>query len=78
MKDLNERIEISYPLGLIEELKNIPNNQVMASSVLVNNDETGGILIACPNQDIEHFKIRSSPPPEPTLKFRMLNYKKQI
>ena len=73
----NEKIDISYPLNLIENLKKLPSNHVFPCSVLVNNEEIGGIFIACSSQDIKYFNILSSSPPEPPLKFRMLDYKKQ-
>ena len=71
-------IDISYPLGLIKNRKNVPLNHVAPCSVLLNNEEIGGIFIACASQDIEYFQILPSKPPEPLLKYRMLNFEKQI
>lgn len=78
MNYTNEKINISYPLNLIENLKNIPQNNVTPCSVLINNDEIGGIFIACSSQDKKYFNILPSSPPEPLLKFRMLDFKKRI
>ena len=71
-------IEISYPFELIDNRNNIPSNHVSPCSVLLNNEEIGGIFIACPSQDIEYFRILQPIPPEPPLKFRMLNFENRI
>ena len=73
MKNLDQGIEISYPLGLIENLEKIPESHALPCSVLVNNVETGSLLIACSNQDINHYNLGSSPPPETATNYRMLN-----
>lgn len=71
-------IEISYPFELIDNRNNIPSNHVSPCSVLLNNEEIGGIFIACPSQDIEYFRILPSIHPEPPLKFRTLNFENRI
>ena len=71
-------IEISYPFELIDNRNNIPTNHVSPCSVLLNNEEIGGIFIACPSQDIEYFRILPSIHPEPPLKFRTLNFENRI
>jgi hypothetical protein len=74
----NNKIDISYPLELIEKRDSFPQNHAIPCSVLVDNKEIGGIFIVCPSQEIKYFKILPSPPPEPPLKFRMLDYKQRI
>jgi hypothetical protein len=69
----NNKIDISYPLELIEKRNSFPPNHVIPCSVLVDNKKIGGIFIVCPSQEIKYFKIVPLPPPEPPLKFRMLN-----
>lgn len=78
MKYKENKIEISYPLELIRNRNKFPQQHVLPCSVLVDNEEIGGIFIVCPTEDIKYFKINSSSPPEPPLKFRMLDYKKRI
>jgi len=72
------KIDISYPLELIENRNSFPQKHVIPCSVLVDNEEIGGIFIVCPSQEIKYFKILPSSPPEPPLKFRMLDYKRRI
>lgn len=74
----NNKMDISYPLELIEKRNSFPPNHVLPCSVLVNNKEVGGIFIVCSSQEIRYFKITPFPPPEPLLKFRMLDYKQRI
>lgn len=74
----NNRIDISYPFELIENRNSFPPNRAIPCSVLVDNKEVGGIFIVCPSQEIKYFNIIPSSPPEPPLKFRMLDYKKRI
>ena len=78
MKHKKEGFDISYPLGLIKNRKNVPINHVASCSVLIDNEEIGGIFIACASQDIEYFQILPSQPAEPLLKYRMLNFEKRI
>ena len=78
MKYIKGGIDISYPLGLIENRKNVPLNHVAPCSVLLDNEEIGGIFIACASQDIEYFQILPSRPSEPPIKFRILNFEKRI
>ncbi len=74
----NNKIDISYPLELIENRDIFPLNHVIPCSVIVDNKEVGGIFIVCSSKDIKYFKIVPLPPPSPPLKFRMLDYKKRI
>lgn len=74
----NNKINISYPLELIENRNNFPPNHVIPCSVLIDDKEIGGIFIACSSQEMKYFNIIPSSPPEPPLKFRMLDYQKQI
>ncbi len=81
MKYKKGGFDVSYTLGLIENRKNVPLNHVAPCSVLIDNEEIGGIFIACPSQDIEYFQIlpsQPSRPSEPPIKFRMLNFEKRI
>ncbi len=71
------KIDISYPLELIKNRNSFPQKYVIPYSVLVDNEEVGGLFIVCPSQELKYFEI-VPPPPEPPLKFRMLNYKKRI
>lgn len=64
-----ETTDISYPFELIDNRNSIPSNHVSPCSVLLNNEEVGGIFIACPAQDIEYFQIIPSVPSDPPLKF---------
>jgi len=72
------KIDISYPFELIKNRNSFPEKHVIPCSVLVDNEEIGGIFIVCPSQELKYFKIIPSSPPEPPLKFRMLDYKKRI
>jgi len=74
----NNRIDISYPFELIENRNSYKPNSAIPCSVLIDNKEVGGIFIVCLTQEIKHFNIIPSAPPEPPLKFRMLDYKKRI
>ena len=78
MKYKKGGIDISYPLGLIENRKDFPLNHVAPCSILLDNEEIGGIFIACASQDMEYFRILPSQPAEPLLKYRMLNFEKRI
>lgn len=78
MDSKNNRLDISYPLELIDNRDSLPPNHVLPCSVLVDNEEIGGIFIVCPSKVIKYLKIIKSPPPEPPLKFRMLDYNKQV
>ena len=73
-----KKINISYPFELIDKRKNFPSNHVIPCSVLVDNEEIGGIFIVCPSKDMKYFNISPSPPPNPPIKFRMLNSDKKI
>lgn len=74
----NNKFDISYPLELIENRDVFPLNHVIPCSVIVDNEEVGGVFIVCSSKDIKYFKIVPLPPPSPPLKFRMLDYKKRI
>ena len=78
MDNKKKKIDISYPHELIKNRNKFPQQHVMPCSVLVENEEIGGIFIVCPSEDIKYFKIISSSPPAPPLKFRMMDYKKRI
>ena len=71
-------IVISFPLELIENRNSFPPKRAITCSVLVDNKEIGGIFIVCPSQEMKYFNIIPSSPPEPPLKFRMLDFKKKI
>ena len=74
----SNKIDISYPLELIENINGIPSKHVAPCSVLLNNKEIGGIFIVCPFRDLKYFNIVPTSPPEPPLKFRMLNFESRI
>ena len=74
----NKKFEIVYPYDLIDNMENIPSKHVCPCSVLLDNKEIGGIFISCPSQDIEYFQILPSSPPQPYIKYRMLDFEKQI
>lgn len=74
----SNKIDISYPLELVGSINSFPPNHVVPCSVLVNNKEIGGIFIVCPPLEIKYFNIISTAPPEPPLKFRMLNFKSRV
>lgn len=69
---------MKYSVELINNMEDFPEKSVIPCSVLFENQEIGGIFIICPPQEIEYFEIKQSPSPEPPLKFRMLNFKKEI
>ena len=75
---IDKKHEISYPLELIDNRKFFPPNHVIPCSVLIDNKEIGGIFIVCSSQEIKYFNIIPSSPPQPALKFRMLDYEKRI
>jgi len=75
---MDKKIDVSYPLDLIESLKDIPKKRVGACSVLLNNKEIGGIIIASTSQDLKYFNISPTSLPEPPLKFRMINFKNEV
>lgn len=66
----SNKIDISYPVELIESINSFPPKHVVPCSALVNNEEIGGIFIVCPPLEIKYFNIIPTSPPEPPLKFR--------
>ncbi|MFA7627701.1 MAG: hypothetical protein WCZ17_11725, partial [Candidatus Kapaibacterium sp.] len=78
MKYKKNEIAISYPFELIENSNNFPQRHVIPCSVLIDNEETAGIFIVCASEDLKFFKITPPSLPEPSLKFRMINYKERF
>ena len=78
MNHSNQDIGINFSLVLIDNSKNIPVNNVLPCSVLVNNIELGGIFITCSSRDMKYFNITPLSLPEPFLKFRMLDIDKEL
>jgi hypothetical protein len=74
----SNKIDISYPLELAESMNSFPPKHVVPCSALINNEEIGGIFIVCPSLEIKYFNIVPTSPPEPPLKFRMLNFESRI
>jgi hypothetical protein len=74
----NTKTTISFPLELIENKESFPLNHAIPCSVLVNDEEIGGIFIPCSSQTIEYFKIKPPKAPEPPLKFRMMNFQEIV
>jgi hypothetical protein len=67
-------MEIYYRKELIESLETVPPRHVAPCSLLANRSEIPGLVMACPDQEIQYFKIIKSVSPEPGLKFRMMNF----
>ena len=78
MNNINKNKFIIYPSKLIKNLKDIPNNHVFPCSVLVSKAEIGGIFMMCPLQDTKYFNILPTSPIQPVLKFRMLDFNKEV
>lgn len=71
------RTDLSYPLPLFESRNLLPANRAVSCSVLFNGQEMGGLFITCSSKDTKYFNLVASTPPQPPLKFRMLNIEKQ-
>ena len=77
MEFRENEVKINYPIDLIENMNMIPQNHVVPCSVLFGKKEIPGIFIFLSANEIEYFEIVSKSPPEPPLKFRMLDYEKR-
>lgn len=69
----NGTLRVLHPFSLIEVLPKCPDRSVLAGSVKANNSFIPSIYFICPEQDIDYFGIKVTPP-EPNLKFRYLQF----
>ena len=73
-----DKIELKYSHELIENFTIFPIKHAVPCSVLFNDLEIGGIFVTCSKEDMKYFKISPLSPPEPEIKFRMLDLRREI
>lgn len=74
----NTNIQVAFPYGLLNSLKNLPKNNVFPCSALFDDKLIGGLFLTCTSSDLKFFDIVPPNSPEPDLKFRMLNFNQEI
>lgn len=72
------KIEVAYPFGLYDSLRGLPINNVFPCSALFDGNIIGGLLLTCSSTDLKFFNVKKTSPPQPNLKFRMINYEQRI
>ena len=71
-------IKVVYPYELYNSLKKLPVNNVFPCSTLLNDKLIGGLLLICSKIDLNYFNINPTSIPEPEIKFRMADFKKEM
>jgi len=74
----NTNIQVAFPYGLFNSLKDLPKNNVFPCSALFDDKLIGGLFLTCISSDLKFFDIVPPNTPQPDFKFRMLNYNQEI
>ena len=77
LAELKRKIDASgvdFPGELSSKTGDYPDRTVIPLPVRVGDATIAGLFLFCPEEDMDYFKIRI-PPPEPSVKFRFLEYK---
>lgn len=76
LAELKRKIDaggVDFPMELAGKAGDYPDRVVIPRPVRVGDGTIAGLILSCPEEDMDYFKIRI-PPPEPNIKFRFLEY----